>query len=167
MLLVTSHFTVMLTMLAVETDPPVVLAMLKVYCPLPPVPEHERPVSVPAGIVTVKSRQTVLVPTPDSATRKLSDPAPIFWKALGESPEKVNKVAPITAEVWAPVEPTPVSVIPPPVEDPVFVPDRPMGFANAGVANRAEKVSIPIIPKASFAAALFFVLFSPRRGLRA
>ena len=165
--LVTSHFRVIVTVSAGVTSPPWVLRMKKVYCPLPPVLVHERPTSVPEGIVTVKSRQTaVVVPTPARLTRKLSEPAAIFVKDLGESPVNVNVVAPITADVWAPVVPTPVSVMPPPVEEPVFVPDIPIGFAKAGVAPKsADIVRIPIIPNASFVAALLFVLFSPRRSL--
>jgi hypothetical protein len=160
------QWTVIVTVSAVVTDPPWVLGMLKVYCPFPAVPENDTPVSVPDGVVTVKSRSMVLVPTPERLTRKLSEPAATLKKDLGESPVKVNTVTPITADVWAPVEPRPVSMMPPPVEEPVFVPDRPIGFANAGVANRPEIVSNPIIPKASFVAVFLFVLFSPRRGFR-
>jgi hypothetical protein len=137
--------------------------MLKVYCPLPAVPEADTPLSVPDGVVTVKSRLTVFVPTPDRLTKKLSEPAATLKKDLGDSPVNVNTVTPIAADVWAPVDPTPVSTIPPPVEEPLFVPDRPIGFAKTGVANSAEIVSSPIIPKANFRAAFLFVLFSPRR----
>ena len=167
MVLATLQWTVIVTVSAVVTEPPWVLSMLKVYCPLPAVPEADTPLSVPDGVVTVKSRLTVFVPTPDRLTRKLSVPAATLKKDLGDSPVKVNTVTPITADVWAPVEPKPVSTIPPPVEEPLFVPDRPIGFAKTGVANSAEIVSSPVIPKANFVAAFLFVLSSPRRSLRA
>jgi hypothetical protein len=158
MLLDGSHFAVRVTVLAVVTNPPCVEPIVKVYCPLPAVPEHEVPVSVPEGVVTVRARQTVVVPTPVSGTSQLSVPAAILVKDLGDSPVYVKVVAPIVAVVCAPVTPTPVSTMPPPVALPVLVPEREMSTnANAGAATKAERVSMPIIASANFVMLCIFL----------
>jgi len=93
MLLDASHLTVMVKVDAVVNNPVVVSGMKYVYCPVPLVVAHARPLARPA-VVTVRSRHTVLLPTPESGTSKMSMPDTLR-KALGESPVKVNVVVPM------------------------------------------------------------------------
>src|SRR5713101_8131788 len=115
-----------------------------VYCAFPDVLVHSTlGPSIPAGMLTLRSRQTVLLPTPESATAHMLGPsAPFFVKDLGESPVNTNVVLPITWVVTGPVTPGGTSVMPPPVAEPVFVPERAMSppLAKAGTASSPDIV---------------------------